>query len=67
MVDGNPIEDITALRDVVQVVKGGYVIPMEALDLFPAGPGAAAPRRGLGKRRPDPEVVRLEQDLDRVE
>ena len=67
VVNGNPIEDMTALRDVVQVVKGGHVMPMEALDLFPAGPGAAAPRRGLGKRRSDPEVLRLEQDLGRLE
>ena len=67
VVRGNPMEDMTAVRDVVQVVKGGYVLPMEALDLFPAGPGAAAPRRGLGKRRPDPEVVRLAGDLNRLE
>ena len=67
VVRGNPMEDMTTIRDVVQVVKGGYVLPMEALNLFPAGPGAAAPRRGLGKRRPDPEVVRLAEDLNRLE
>ena len=67
VVQGNPMEDMTALRDVVQVVKGGYILPMEALELFPAGPGAATPRRGMGKRRPDPEVVRLKEDLDRLE
>ena len=64
VVQGNPLEDMTALRNVLQVFKGGYQLPKDALDLFPHGPGAAAPRRGLGKRRPDPKVIRLAEDIN---
>lgn len=60
IVEGNPLRDIQALRRVQQVVKGGYAVPMQGLELFPHGPGAAQvkPR----KRRPDPQVIRLPED-----
>jgi hypothetical protein len=56
VVRGNPLDDIRAAGDVVQVVKGGFVLPMDSLALFPHGPGAAAPP--LRRRRPDPQVIR---------
>ncbi|MBM3450336.1 MAG: amidohydrolase family protein [Armatimonadetes bacterium] len=56
VVRGNPLDDIRATGDVVQVVKGGFVLPMDSLALFPHGPGAAAPP--VRRRRPDPQVIR---------
>jgi len=41
VVQGDPLQDIRAMKQVVQVVKAGYVLPMAGLDLFPHGPGAA--------------------------
>jgi imidazolonepropionase-like amidohydrolase len=59
VVEGNPLEDIRSVGRVQQVVKGGYVLPMESLELFPHGPGAA--RVSPRKRRPDPQIVRLDE------
>ena len=60
IVAGDPLDDIRALQEVVQVVKNGYVLPMDAGELFPHGPGAA--KIPPKQRRPDPEVVRLPED-----
>ena len=60
VVDGDPIQDMRVLNDVVQVVKEGYVLPMDSLQLFPHGPGAAkVPPK---KRRSHPELIRLPED-----
>lgn len=61
VVQGNPLQDIRAIGKVLQVVKAGYVLPMDGRELFPHGPGAAkvSPRR----RRPDPHVIRLPEDV----
>jgi imidazolonepropionase-like amidohydrolase len=58
IVQGNPLENITALENVLQVVKAGYALPMDAGALFPQGPGAATvpPRQ----RRPFPQFVYAE-------
>ncbi len=60
IVRGDPLTDIRAMGNVTQVVKGGYVLPMEAGELFPQGPGEArVPPR---KRHPFPEVIRWLED-----
>ena len=46
VVDGDPLTDMSAMRRVLQVVKNGYPLPMDAKELFPHGPGAVVPRRG---------------------
>jgi imidazolonepropionase-like amidohydrolase len=58
VVKGNPLQNIRAMNEVVQVVKAGYALPMCGLELFPHGPGAAQvfPKR----RRHDPQVIRLQ-------
>lgn len=60
IVEGDPLADIRTMSKVVQVVKGGYVLPMDSLELFPHGGGGAKvpPKR----RRPDPKVIRLPED-----
>ena len=65
VVEGDPLADIRAITRVLQVVKEGYVLPMDSLELFPQGGGEAKvpPKR----RRPDPQVIRLPEDeLDGV-
>lgn len=57
VVQGDPLADIRAVGRVLQVVKGGYVLPMESLELFPHGPGAAVPPKR--RRRPDPQIIRV--------
>lgn len=59
IVQGDPLADIRAVERVVQVIKAGYVLPMQSLELFPEGNGAA--RRPPVRRRPDPRVIRLPQ------
>jgi imidazolonepropionase-like amidohydrolase len=61
VVQGDPLRDIRAMGQVVQVVKGGYVLPMAGLELFPHGPGATQVQRR--RRRPDPQVIRLPEDI----
>ena len=61
VVQGDPLRDIRAMGQVVQVVKGGYALPMAGLELFPHGPGAAQVQRR--RRRPDPQVIRLPEDI----
>jgi len=56
IVRGDPIADIAATGNVLQVVKAGYPLPMGALALFPHGPGAVVPPKR--PRRPDPQVLR---------
>lgn len=58
VVDGDPMTDISAIGDVLQVVKAGYPVPMESSELFPHGPGAVTYRNKQGRRRPDPQVIR---------
>jgi imidazolonepropionase-like amidohydrolase len=58
VVDGDPLRDIQAPGRVLQVVKSGTVLPMDSLELFPRGPGAATVSKR--RRRPDPRVIRLE-------
>lgn len=56
VVGGNPLQNMRDVGDVLQVVKAGYALPMDAAPLFPHGPGAATiPPR---KRHPYPEIVR---------
>ena len=65
VVEGDPLADIRAMTRVLQVVKEGYVLPMDSLELFPHGGGEAKvpPKR----RRPDPQIIRLPEDeLDGV-
>jgi imidazolonepropionase-like amidohydrolase len=57
VVSGDPVADIRAVENVVQVVKSGYVLPMESLELFPDGGGEA--RRPVTKKPTNPQVVRL--------
>ena len=59
IVEGDPLSDIRAVERVAQVIKAGYVLPMQSLELFPSGEGAARPRST--RRRPDPQVIRLPQ------
>ncbi len=57
VVAGDPLADIRAVENVLQVVKAGYVLPMDSLELFPEGDGAAQPP---STRRPsNPQVIRL--------
>ncbi len=57
VVQGDPLVDIRAVEKVLQVVKGGYVLPMESLELFPPGDGAAHPP--VIHKPPHPQVIRL--------
>ncbi len=57
VVTGDPLTNIRAVEDVVQVIKAGYVLPMDSLELFPKGEGAA--RRPAKNRPPNPQVIRL--------
>lgn len=57
VVEGDPLQEISAVGRVRGVVKRGYVLPMPSLELFPHGPGAVQIRPR--KRRPDPQVIRL--------
>lgn len=60
IVDGDPVQDIKAIGNVVQVIKEGYVLPMDSLDLFPHGPGAAqVPSK---RRQPYPQLLKLPED-----
>lgn len=59
VVDGDPMSDMSAIGKVLQVVKGGYPLPMDAAGLFPHGPGAVAYQRRQGKRDPNPRLIRL--------
>jgi imidazolonepropionase-like amidohydrolase len=61
IVQGDPLRDIRAMEQVIQVVREGYVLPMAGLELFPHGPGAARVVRW--RRRPDPQVIRLPEDI----
>jgi adenine deaminase len=61
IVEGDPLTDIRVVGRVVQVVKAGYVLPMDSLALFPHGPGAATVTKR--RRRPDPHVVRSPDDV----
>ncbi len=60
VVEGDPLTDIRVMANVVQVIKAGFVVPMDSLELFPHGPGAAKP--APKRRRPDPKVIRLPED-----
>ncbi|MEM7124746.1 MAG: amidohydrolase family protein [Chloroflexota bacterium] len=60
IVEGDPIADIKAIANVTQVVKNGYVLPMDSLELFPEGPGE--PQIPPKKRNPNPKVIRLPED-----
>lgn len=57
IVKGDPMSDIRAVENVQQVVKAGYVLPMDSLELFPEGDGAA--KRPVVRKPPNPRVVRL--------
>ena len=57
IVKGDPISDIRAVENVQQVVKAGYVLPMDSLELFPEGEGAVKPP--VVRKPPNPRVVRL--------
>lgn len=57
---GDPLTDMRAVGTVLQVVKAGYALPMDSVELFPHGPGA--PKVEPRKRRPDPQVIRLPED-----
>ena len=58
VVDGDPMADMSAMRRVLQVIKTGYPLPMDAKELFPHGPGAVVHRRRRGRRAQDPGVIR---------
>lgn len=58
IVDGDPMSDMSAIGRVLQVVKGGNALPMDALELFPNGGGAAVYERRQGLRRPDPQLIK---------
>jgi imidazolonepropionase-like amidohydrolase len=58
VVDGDPLAEVGAAGRVLQVVKAGYVLPMESLALFPHGPGAATVSKR--RRRPDPRIIRVD-------
>ena len=58
VVAGNPLQDMSHVGEVLQVVKAGYALPMDAMQLFPHGTGAATPPPR--KRRPYPEIVRAD-------
>jgi imidazolonepropionase-like amidohydrolase len=55
IVAGNPMDTIGDVGNVLQVVKAGYALPMDAGALFPHGPGVAVPP--ARSRRPFPEIV----------
>ena len=57
IVKGDPMSDIRAVENVQQVVKAGYVLPMDSLELFPEGEGEAKPP--VARKPPNPRVVRL--------
>ena len=57
IVKGDPMSDIRAVENVQQVVKAGYVLPMDSLELFPEGEGEAKPP--VVRKPPNPKVVRL--------
>lgn len=57
IVQGDPMTDIRAVENVAQVIKAGYVLPMDSLELFPEGDGAAKPP--VVRKPPNPQVIRL--------
>ncbi len=57
VVQGDPLTDIRAVESVLQVVKAGYVLPMDSLELFPEGEGAA--QVPVIPKPPNPQVIRL--------
>ena len=58
VVDGDPVTDISSIGNVLQVVKEGYPLPMDAASMFPHGPGEAVPQRKHHHRPSDPQIIK---------
>lgn len=61
VVGGDPMTDMSSVGRVLQVIKRGYPLPMDAAELFPHGPGAAVPARKHSRRPPAPSLIRSDE------